>query len=69
MLREAALNLSQSLKVRKTKPGFTLTENNIRKKIPMTGRAFAVETIHINNKITYLCDSRSKKKFVKRMPL
>jgi hypothetical protein len=65
MLREDALNLSQSLKVRKTKLSFTVTENNIRKKIPMTGRVFAVGTIHTNNKIIHLCDSRSKKKVYK----
>jgi hypothetical protein len=61
MLLEPALNLSQSLKVRKTKLGFTLTEKDIRKKIPLTGRVFAVEMIGINDKVIHLCDSRSKK--------
>jgi hypothetical protein len=61
MLGESSLNLSQSLKVRKTKLGFAVTENRIRKQIPKTGRVYVVEMVHINDKAVHLRDSRSKK--------
>jgi len=64
-VREPALNLSQFQKVRKTKLSFTLTANDIHKKIHMTGRVFAVEMMHIKEKVIHLRDSWSKKEVYK----
>jgi len=65
MLRETALNLSQSQKVRKTNLDLVVTENDICKQIPMAGRVFAVEMAHIKDKAVV----DQKKKFIRRMLL